>query len=102
VSLDNSTAQAGTTIAVKGEGFPANSWVTIEFGPGTTTRQVASLALVDNTGKFNSPLILSAYGDGSKLVPGANLIKATSQDGKVTASITFNIVPAPATTTPKA
>ncbi|MBN9389764.1 MAG: hypothetical protein J0I20_17185 [Chloroflexi bacterium] len=97
LSLDNPTAQAGTTIQVKGEGYPANSWVTIEFGPGTTTRQVASLALVDSTGKFNSPLILRAYGDGSDIEPGANLIKATTQDGSVTANITFNITPATAT-----
>lgn len=100
VSLANTTVQAGATIDVTGEGFPTNSWVTIGVGPGATTRQVASLALTDNTGKFKVPLILSSYGDGSKIEPGANLIQAITQDGKVTASLTFTIVPAPATTTP--
>jgi hypothetical protein len=102
VSLANTTVQAGSTVDVDGDGFPTNSWVTIQFGPGATTRQVASLALTDATGKFKVPLILSTYGDGSKIEPGNNIIQAITQDGKVSATTMFTIVPAPATATPKA
>lgn len=101
VNLQNTTALIGTTITVAGEGFPANTWLTIQFGPNDTTRSVASLALSGADGKFSAPLILSAYGDGSAITPGKNTILVSTQDGKVTSTTSLTLT-APATTaTPK-
>lgn len=100
ISLQNTTALIGSTINVAGEGFPANTWLTIQFGPNDTTRSVASLALSDAGGKFSTPLILSAYGDGSAITPGRNTILVATQDGKISTMTSLTLSAPAATATP--
>ncbi|MDB5081105.1 MAG: hypothetical protein JWP00_3029 [Chloroflexi bacterium] len=98
IKLPSDTVVAGTTITITGEGFPGDTWLTIQFGPGETPRENASLALTDASGKFQGQLILNAYGDGSRIVPGKNIIVVATQDGKVKTSASLTIQPAPAPT----
>jgi hypothetical protein len=101
ITLPGDSAVAGTTLDISGEGFPPDSWLTVKFGPGDTTRENASLALTDPAGKFKTQLILSAYGDGSKIMPGKNTIEVASQDGQVKATTSLTIQAAPAPTPTK-
>jgi hypothetical protein len=98
IKLPSDTVVAGTTITITGEGFPGDTWLTIQFGPGETPRENASLALTDASGRFQGQLILNAYGDGSRIVPGKNIIVVATQDGKVKTSASLTIQPAPAPT----
>ncbi|HEX2912875.1 MAG TPA: hypothetical protein VH186_18865 [Chloroflexia bacterium] len=101
VTVAGDTVQAGTVMQVTGTGFPANTWLSVQVGPGQTPRDNASVALTDANGKFTTGVILNSYGDGSKIQPGQNIVQVVSQDGKIKSSTTVNITAAPAPTPTK-
>ncbi len=99
IALSSDSIEIGQKLNIIGQGFPPNGWVTVEFKPegDTATRGVASLALADATGKCNTDLILSSYGDGSPIKAGKNTILVITQDTKLQATTSVNLLPKPET-----